>query len=136
MKILNSPPGSSSGFGTLSAIAGLLCALHCMLLPLATGALVALGISPFRSPQAEVVLMMGAASLAILSFWPRAIRDGNTFPLQVSVLAVAFFLTGWQSGGMSPLVRQSLSVSGGLLLVLAHAQNTWSARRRSAPQCP
>jgi hypothetical protein len=107
-----------------------------MLLPLATGALVVLGISPFRSPLAEVVLMMGAASLAIVSFWPRAIRDGNTFPLQVTVLAVAFFLTGWQFGGMSPLVRQSLSVSGGLLLVLAHAQNAWSARRGSAPQCP
>lgn len=136
MKISNSPPGSSAGFGALSALAGLLCALHCMLLPLATGALVVLGISPFRSPLAEVVLMMGAASLAIVSFWPRAIRDGNTFPLQVTVLAVAFFLTGWQFGGMSPLVRQSLSVSGGLLLVLAHAQNAWSARRGSAPQCP
>jgi hypothetical protein len=136
MKIAQTESWMVKGVKALSAAMGLLCGVHCAFLPVATAALMALGISPFASAQAEVAMMLFAAAIAVLTFWPRATRDGNVFPLQASLLATAFFVAGWQMAWLTPLLRQSLSVSAGLMLVLAHAQSLWSTRSVCARSCP
>jgi hypothetical protein len=136
MKIAHTQPWLANVARALCAATGLLCGVHCAFLPLATAALMALGISPFASARVEVAIMLSAAGIALLTFWPRATRDGNVFPLQASVLAAAFFVAGWQLAWLTPLLRQSLSVSAGLMLVVAHAQNFWSTRNVCARSCP
>lgn len=140
MKISFNRTRLSASASTLSAAAGLLCGIHCAALPVATTALMVLGISPFSSAWAEVAVMLSAAGIALLTFWPRATRDGNAFPLQLALLSAGFFLASWQMAWLAPLLRQSLSVSAGLLLLLAHAQNLWTTRHFcprpiAGPQC-
>lgn len=135
MKIAQTKTWMVNGVNALSAATGLLCGVHCVFLPVATAALMALGISPFASAQAEVAVMLSAAGIAVLTFWPRATRDGNVFPLQASVVATAFFVAGWQLAWLTPLLRQSLSVSAGLMLVLAHLQNLWCTRSICTRSC-
>lgn len=140
MKISFNQTRLSATASTLSAAAGLLCGIHCAVLPVATATLMAVGISPFASAWAEVAIMLSAAGIALVTFWPRATREGNAFPLQLALLSAGFFVTSWQMAWLSPLMRQSLSVSAGLLLLLAHAQNLWTARHfcprsLAGPQC-
>nr|MCU0228839.1 hypothetical protein [Bryobacterales bacterium] len=63
-----------------------------------------------------------------LAFLPAALAGRNPFALQTAGFALVFFLAAWQMGWLGGLVRQSLSVSSSLLLLVAHAQNLWLLR--------
>lgn len=120
--------------GATGAIAGLLCGIHCIALPAFTAAMLLMGVSLHRQATLEMLLMAGSLLLAILVFLPAAISGRNPFALQAALFALLFYLMGWQLTGAEPLMRQSLTVSASLLLVVAHIHNLWLLRQPHAEE--
>lgn len=114
--------------GGVGAAASLVCGLHCMALPLFSALMLFAGVSLHTQASLELTLMAGSFLLAAAAFLPAALEGRNPFALQAAALALLFFLAGWQASWLGMLVRQSLTVSASLMLLLAHAQNLWRLR--------
>ncbi len=122
--------------GGVGAAASLLCGIHCLALPFFSAAMLLAGVSLHSQASLEIVLMAGSFLLAVLVFLPAAMEGRNPFALQAAVFALLFFLAAWQVGALGALVRQSLSVSASLMLLVAHGQNLWKLWRTPAqPRC-
>lgn len=112
-------------FEAFSALASLLCGIHCIALPTFTAAMLLMGVSLRQQVALELTLMLGSMGLAIIAFFPSALAGRNAFSLQATILALGFYLLSWQLSNASELMRQSLAVSASLLLVVAHGHNLW-----------
>lgn len=87
------------------------------------------GVSWRMQSSLELAFMAGSFLLAIIVFLPAAIGGRNPFALQAATLAILFFLSGWQFASLSGLLRETLTVSASMLLLVAHVQNLWQLRR-------
>lgn len=115
--------------GTTGIILTVLCGVHCAALPTLTTAMLLMGIPLRQQATLEVVLMVANLSLAMFLFLPSAVEGRNLFSFQAVLIALLFFILGWQLSIATELLRQSLTLSSSILLVLAHGQHLWTGRR-------
>lgn len=118
--------------GGVGAAASLICGIHCMAVPLFSAVMLFAGVSLRSQVSLEFGLMAASFVLALVAFLPSAIEGRNAFALQAAVLAMVFFVAAWQMASLGALLRQSLSVSASLMLLVAHGQNLWRLRQTSA----
>ncbi len=118
--------------GGTGALASLVCGIHCLALPVFSAMMFFAGIGLHAQVSLELALMGGSFALAMLAFLPAALAGRNSFALQAAAFALVFFLAAWQMSALGVLVRQSLSISSSLLLLVAHGQNLWQLRYATA----
>mgnify|MGYP000857959169 CR=1 FL=1 len=114
--------------GTVGIVLSLLCGVHCAALPVVSAALLLLGIPLRQQATWELVLTATNFAVGLIVFLPAASESRSPFPLQAMLVALLFFVSGWQLTFASELLRQSLTLTASILLILAHGQHLCSHR--------
>lgn len=103
------------------ATASLLCAVHCLALPLALSAGALGGLHWLHHPVLEGGLVISAVLIASWSLWP-AYRDGRSNAAPGLAAAAGFALLAL-SRGVGSEAEHYLMAAGGLLIATAHYLN-------------
>lgn len=103
------------------ATASLLCAVHCLALPLILSAGALGGLHWLHHPVLEGILVALAVAIASWSLWP-AYRDGHSNAVPGLVAASGFALLAL-SRGLGSEAEHYLMAAGGLLIATAHYLN-------------
>lgn len=127
------PKATTAPWDQLGIAAFLLCALHCMAVPVVLPFLGALGLSAIARPGFEAGMIVLAALLGFfaitLGFWK---HHRKAWPLYT--LAVGFLFLGLAKGGVAGEAWEEFLVPAGALFISAsHGLNWWLCR--SCPQC-
>ncbi len=135
--------GTSRGWQSadrIGAIASLLCAIHCALLPFVLAALPLVGLEFLADHRFERGFVAFACVLAVIALVRGFRRHQQPLPLLLAIPGLLLLISGvtWAEGGLT-LVHSALVTSGGLLLAAAHFVNLRRDRRVQVhvhgPQC-
>jgi len=117
----------------LGAAASTACAVHCLLLPVALGALPALGLTLLASERVEwgLVLLTLAVGIAALGYgYVRVHR--RAVPAALFALGMTLLLAARLAGEDAPRAEPVAVLAGALCIVQAHRLNRLLARRCAA----
>lgn len=123
----------------LGALAGLACAVHCILVGLAIGAISVIGIELLHNRWTDWAFLGASVLIGIMAAWAGHRRHGSWLPsflfaLGVLLIAIGHYgfgdlhwnvALGWLESPVSSVgAERVLTVLGGLTLVAYHVVNT------------
>lgn len=110
-----------STLDTLGATASIICAVHCVLVALALGALPVLGV--FADPRIEWSFLAVSGAIGLAALVPAFLRHRDRAPLRAFAAGMAVLLATRLVGPELPLLEAAIVVIGAGCLVWAHWRN-------------
>jgi hypothetical protein len=114
-------PTGRPALDTLGATASIVCAVHCVLVALAMGALPALGL--FADPRIEWGFLAVSGGIGLVALVPAFGHHRNRAPLLAFVTGMLVLLATRLAVPAAPLAEAALVVIGASCLVWAHWRN-------------
>lgn len=114
-------PTGRPALDTIGATASIVCAVHCVLVALAMGALPALGL--IADPRIEWGFLALSAGIGIAALVPAYGHHRRRAPLAIFAVGIAVLLGTRLAGVSAPLLEAALVVAGASCLVWAHWRN-------------
>lgn len=114
----------------LGAVLGFACALHCITVPLLVGVLPAVGLGFIADHSFDLTIVLIATAFAVLAARSGWRAHGDRRIVAMFVAAVALLVLGLGVGEES-LAGRVPSITGGILLAIAHLANLRATGRRT-----
>jgi len=120
----------------LGAAASTACAVHCLLLPVALGALPALGLTLLASERVEWGLVLLTLALGVAALGHGYVRvHRRAVPAAFFAVGMTLLLAGRVAGEEAPRAEPTAVLAGALCIVQAHRLNRLFVRRCAAVAC-